>query len=466
MFTPSITISSVHALNSSKTIVGPNIDISTTAGRQNEVSVAINPENPSQVVAVAIDFSNPANSFTLEVIRGYFSSDGGATWGNTPLPVPPSMVNAEPQTILDEGVAWDTLGNVYCSYLAWLANPQSGHITASEVVVSKSSDGGRSWTATTFGFQPGEGPLTEKTMIAIDTNPASPFRDNVYVAYDLNLGITPKNPMTLLLSRSTDHGATFSSPVLPAGPTPSGVVSEPFDADPFVGPDGTLYVAWQDSQKGHVAVSSSTDGGLSFGPATTIGLSPTDVSGGDRPWVSIPAAGANGSGALVYPACGADLSTGPHRGTLYCSWMDKNPNSGTDIFVAHSTDHGQTWSQRVRVNDDPTNTANVHFNQWLSVDPTDGRVSLSWRDTRNDPAHLVTNMFYSSSTDGGLTFTPNIQITTAPTDQTTIDAPGYGDYEGIAAFGGVVHPVWDDFRPSVASLGSQIFTANITFKTS
>jgi len=41
--------------------------------------------------------------------------------------------------------------------------------------------------------------------------------------------------------------------------------------------------------------------------------------------------------------------------------------------------------------------ANDQFNQWPAVDPSDGSVNLSWNDTRNDPAHLSTDIFYARS---------------------------------------------------------------------
>jgi len=57
-------------------------------------------------------------------------------------------------------------------------------------------------------------------------------------------------------------------------------------------------------------------------------------------------------------------------------------------------------------------------------------------------------------------------VTTAATDETTQGADlgnQYGDYEGIAALGGVVHPVWTDRRASLpAALNEEVFTATIT----
>ena len=60
-----------------------------------------------------------------------------------------------------------------------------------------------------------------------------------------------------------------------------------------------------------------------------------------------------------------------------------------------------------------------------------------------------------------------MQVTTAPTNETCCGAQlydQYGDYEGIAAINGSVHPVWTDRRAAVASLDEEIFTTTITAK--
>ena len=147
--------------------------------------------------------------------------------------------------------------------------------------------------------------------------------------------------------------------------------------------------------------------------------------------------------------------------------MDATANSGTDIFVSRSVDGGSTWSAPLRVNDDTPGVANDQFNQWLAVDPTDGSVHMSWNDTRNDPTHVSTDVFYAVSTNGGRNFGSNIKVTTAPTNETIPEADiynQYGDYEGIAVFAGVAHPVWTDRRASVAALREEVFTATVKAK--
>jgi hypothetical protein len=181
-------------------------------------------------------------------------------------------------------------------------------------------------------------------------------------------------------------------------------------------------------------------------------------------------------GALVYPACGADRSSGSRRGTLYCSWMDGTPTNGTDIFVSTSSDGGQTWSSRVRVNDDPTGVVSDQFNQWLAVDPVTGAVDLSWSDPRNDPGDTKTDTYATTSSDGAVSFARNVKVTTVASDESAANPAAdagdqYGDYEGIAAYGGIARPIWTDGRFDAAvdpatghTLGEEVFTAAVTVK--
>jgi hypothetical protein len=291
-------------------------------------------------------------------------------------------------------------------------------------------------------------------MIAVDTNPGSPHLNSVYVAWD---NASPKNGKSsdndvVLVSSSTDHGVTFSAPVA-ASPSQGGPAAV-IGADPFVAPDGTLFVAWQDSINPAIRESSSNDGGATFGPAHLIANTLAVFQ------VNPPAQALRG--ALIYPACGADGSASFH-GRLYCSWTDATASNGMDVFVSNSTD-GINWAPAVRVNDDATGVANDQFNQWLAVDPSNGAVVLTWNDTRNDPARVSTDIFFAKSLDGGASFSANAQVTNAPTNESCCGADlgnQYGDYEGISAFNGTVRSIWTDRRAGVASipgLDEEVFT--------
>lgn len=424
---------------------GANVDMSNEATPQSETSIAINPRNSSQIVG-------GSNEIFCLPMRAYFSSQDGksGSWGAVDLPLPPPLSTNGMEFGSDPGVAWDTLGNVYYSYIVVFWNPHFHNVTGSETAVARSSDGGRTWTATFFNLNAGNGKFNDKPMITVDTNSSSPHFNTVYVAWDnasQRNGKSSANDV-ILVSRSTDHGASFSDPV-PASPN-SGGPAEVIGADPFVGPDGTLFVAWQDAFNPAIRVSASTDGGQSFGGANLIAGTLADFE-------TLPPAQAL-RGALIYPACAADGG-----GRLYCSWTDVNSAGFTTLFESRSDD-GATWSAPRALNDA---SANDQFNQWLAVDPKTGTVVLSWYDTRFDATRHATRVFTTETKDRGATFAPESAVATQPTDDTVAGADlgnQYGDYEGIAAFNGEIHPVWTDRRAGIAAvtgLDEEIFTATV-----
>jgi hypothetical protein len=431
--------------------VGSNVDVSNEDTPQSETSITVNPNNPSMLVG-------GSNEIVRLPMRGYFSSDGGKTWGAVDLPLPPPATTNGTDFGSDPGVAFDTHGNVYYSYIVVFFNRSFASIQGTEMAVAKSLDGGKTWPQVTFfNFNSGSGKFNDKPYIAVDTNPQSSFRDSVYVAWDnasLNAGKSSANN-ALLFARSTDGGLTFSSPTAVNALTgsPNAVIG----ADPFVGPNGEVYVSWHDVQNNSLMINSSFDGGVTFGQQQSIAQTVVAFDDG------IPAMASRR--ALLYPACDADRSSGANRGTLYCSWMDETASNGTDIFVSHSTDRGASWSTQVRVNDDPTGVRKDQFNQWLSVDPITGSINLSWNDARNDPADIKTDIYFSQSTNGGVSFIANVKVTTAMTDESANNpcanaGDQYGDYEGIVAYNSIIHPIWTDGRLD-CTLGEEIFTAAV-----
>ena len=426
--------------------VGANVDMSNEPGPQSETSIGIDPSGSSRLVG-------GSNEIFRLPMRGYFSSDGGSSWGAVDLPLPPPIARNGFDFGSDPGVAWDANGNVYYSYIVVFFSA-GGSINGTEMAVARSSDGGRSWTPTYFNLG-GPGQFNDKPMIAVDTNPQSPHFNTIYVAWDTTVkGKGAPSSSGVQFSRSSDGGRTFSTPVVVSDT--NGGQRFGIGADPFVGADGTVYVAWHDITNA-ILVRGSGDGGTTWGVISTV--APTRI-----PFAAaIPPQ--NTRGALVYPACGADRSTGPFRGRLDCSWMDDNGSGNTDIFLATSSDRGATWSAPLTVNDD--GSASFQFNQWLAVDPLSGAVDLSWNDSRNDPTNASTDIYFAQSTNGGASVSPNIKVTSAPTNETVAGADlgnQYGDYEGIDARGGVVHPIWTDRRASVATLDEEAFTAALTTK--
>jgi hypothetical protein len=282
--------------------VGANVDMSNEDTPQSETSITANPNNPKMLVG-------GSNEIVRLPMRGYFSSDGGNSWDAVDLPLPPPATTNGTDFGSDPGVAFDTRGNVYYSYIVVFFNRFFQSIQGTEMAVARSSDGGKTWPQVTFfDFNSGSGKFNDKPYLAVDTNPHSLFRDSVYVAWDnasFNAGKSSANN-ALLFARSTDGGQTFSSPLAVNNLTggPSSVIG----ADPFVGPNGEVYVAWHDVRNNVLLVNSSFDGGVTFGQSQII--APTVVAFDD----AIPAMASRR--ALLYPACDADRSAGANRGTL------------------------------------------------------------------------------------------------------------------------------------------------------
>jgi hypothetical protein len=104
--------------------------------------------------------------------------------------------------------------------------------------------------------------------------------------------------------------------------------------------------------------------------------------------------------------------------------------------LVRSTDYGETWSEPVRVNDDPP--GKHQFFTWMAVDPVTGGIYIVFYDRRAH-ADNQTDVFLAASFDGGSTF-ENVRISEKPfTPNPTVF---FGDYNNISVNGGVIRPIW------------------------
>jgi hypothetical protein len=447
-----------HCTGQASLAVGANVNVSNECGPQSETYVTVNPAQPSMLAA-------GSNEIFRLPMRGYFSSDGGATWGGVDLPLPKPKGNG-----LDFGsdpsLAFDTSGHVYYSYIVVYFGNGNG-INATAMGVARSGDGGATYPQfTLFSFEGGENHFNDKPMITVDTNPASPFRDNVYVAWDAAVGGSMGGGVRL--ARSTDGGATFTIVRVdnPSGP------GRAIGAVPFVGPNGELYVAWNDYSANTIGFNRSLDGGATWERPRTISRKRLAFD------IAIPAEATRG--ALVYPACDADRSAGAHRGRLYCSWMDLTASGNTDILASYSDDGGTTWSTAAPVTD---SLANVdRFNHWLSIDPVTGDVNVSFYDTRNDTtgARYMTDIYFTQLASGATSWlSPNVRVSSVSSNEHDCggvypcQAINYGnqqgDYAGLVSYGGTSHAIWTDSRDQLDALAGcrtglameEVYTATI-----
>lgn len=449
------------AAAASPVTVGPNVDVSSECGPQSETFITLNPSNAKVLTA-------GSNEIFRLPMRGYFSSDAGSSWGGVDLPLPPPLSGTHDTRFgSDPSLAFDTQGSVFYGYIVVFFGGGTG-INGTEVAVARSTDGGQTYPQVSFfSFQSGEDHFNDKPIITADTNSTSAFRDNVYIAWDAASGGSTAGGIRL--ARSSDHGLTFTSTRVdnPGGP------GRGIGAMPFVGPGGEVYVAWNDFKANTIAFNRSFDGGVTWAQQTVIAPKSVPFQ------ILVPAESFRG--ALIYPACDTDRSSGPHRGRLYCAWMDQSAGGVADISLSSSDDRGATWSAPRAVPDNLAFPVD-RFNQWLSVDPVTGDINLSFYDTRNDTtgSRFQTDVFFAHSTDGGATFlSPNLRVTTARSNEHDCNGlfpcPGidygnqYGDYEGLVSFSGVSHPVWTDSRRqlqpstgcSTSLLMEEVFTATL-----
>jgi hypothetical protein len=437
---------------------GSNVDVSNECFPQSEVYIAVN-QGRSRVLAAG------SNEIFRDPMRGYYSTDGGGSWGAVDLPLPGPLGGTNDSRFgSDPSLAFDSNGNAFYSYIVVFFGGGNG-VNGSEMAVARSGDGGKTYpNVSYFSFDSGSNHFNDKPMITADTNPGSPFKDNVYVAWDASAGGSTSGG--LRFARSSDSGANFTVTRAddPKGP------GKAIGAVPFVGPNGEVYLAWNDYAANTIAFNRSFDGGVTWDKQHVV--APKNLSFD----IAIPAEFSRG--ALEYPACDADRSSGPNRGRIYCSWMDLASSGNTQIYLASSDDQGSHWSTPRNIGDPLLNVD--RFNHWMSVDASTGEVNVVFYDTRNDTTgfRFMTDYYLARSGSGGTSFQPDIRVSNQSSNEHDCNgvfpcsAINYGnqqgDYAGVVAYGGTAHPIWVDSRRNTETSSSctrglmeEVFTSSV-----
>ena len=352
------------------------INQDTTTELQNESQVVVNPTDPSNLVAVWRDFRLGYRQV------GYgFTTDRGASWTNPGLFVDPHYVRDS-----DPALTVNADGDFFAMLLAYTGDTGQPN----GMLMYRSSDGGQTWEDRGFAINDVPGVFEDKEFIACDRT-SSFFGGRIYMVWARFWDAD------IYCVYTADDGDSWSSEVLVSDDSGNQFPT------PAVGPDGTLYVAWTDF--GDAILIDRSFGGNAFGEDGLV----TPV------YNAHPTLNGN-IGAPAHPAMDVDITGGTYNGRIYIAYMSREGGSSDyDIFIRHSDDHGFDWSDSRRINDDTFNNGRDQFLPWLTVDNT-GVISVVWLDRRHDPSNLRWHSYVSQSFDGGMTWSPNQQVSTAESD--------------------------------------------------
>jgi len=380
----------------------------------NECVIAVDPTDGNKMTIVWRQFNDVTSNFRQ---GGWgYTTDGGITW-TFPGVLENNVFRSDPVSKSDE------TGNFF--YLSLQSNVQQSFFCDD---LWRSTNGGQSWTLLS-GEQGGGG--GDKQWFTIDkTNgPGHGFQ------YQADDGINCSGG-GVEFQRSTNGGVTWQAPIsIPNSPV-YGSLDVDTNGNVFVGGEGNTFYCERSSN------AQFGDQTPTFDQSTAVNL------GGSLGFGGINPAGLDG---MLFLAI--DHSGGPTNNNIYMLASVVPPGrSTTDVMFARSTDGGLTFSAPHKVNDDPINPSKWHWFGTFSVAPN-GRLDAVWHDTRNAANNTDSQLFYSYSTDAGVSWSANVAVSTA-----------FNPFEGYpnqSKIGDYITIVSDDTGGNVAYAATFNFNPNL-----
>src|SRR5881397_3116084 len=333
----------------------------------NECTISVDPTNLNKMAIGWRQFNSVTSNFRQ---GGYgYTTDGGVHW-TFPGVLQNNVFRSDPVTNSDETGTF-----FYLSLLQTFCEN-----------MYRSTNGGQSWTELQPDGLAGGG---DKQWFTIDKS-GGPGHGFQYQSSD---GINCSGN-GVQFQRSTDGGITWQTPIIiPSGPT-DGTLDVHMNGNLFIGGEGNTFSCVRSS---NAQIGNQTP---SFDQVTQNINMGGDLSGG-----GINPAGLDGQLFLAI-----DRSGGPTNNNIYMLASVVPPGrSTTDVMFVRSTDGGVTFSAPHKINDDPFNPSKWHWFGTFSVAPN-GRLDAVWHDTRNAANNTDSQLFYSWSTDAGVTWAPNVAV--------------------------------------------------------
>jgi hypothetical protein len=413
-----------------------NVDVSQRHLNESEEAIAVNPTNPKNIVTVT-NVGHAEAGITAGMFEGV-SFDGGATWTRKLIGLGASDPLGD--ACCDPSLSFDQYGNLFMTYLYQVED---------QVPIALSTDGGLTFNV-----------IANISAADLPAKKAAGDSRGLFRFVDQPTIISGQNEVWVVFNAGgpmVATGAAVTGPGKVAAFTPIEVVPGSNSCtygDVAIGPGGQVMQACNLTESGQgggkVFVNVDPDGFGATGFGNRTFVTATHVGGFDF----IPAQPDRSVDAEVGLAW--DRTPGAHVGRVSMVYTAEHPNESdnTDVYVRHSDDDGATWSPAARVNDD--RGLNSQFLPKISLDPTSGDLAVAWYDSRNDLgaggsgdtdgiANDDAQVWGAFSTDGGASFTPNIQVSAGTSNsQDSGNGIDYGDYSGLSFYAGVAHPAWSD----------------------
>ncbi|MCW2606266.1 MAG: hypothetical protein JWO60_959 [Frankiales bacterium] len=363
-------------------------------------------------------FSDPSGVGTAALAAGEKARTDLVSGGDPVLVYGPSY---DPRTRTFSPRAYTAY---YASLAAYAPDQQPGQQVPELLTVSRSADDGATWTAPVVAAD-GHGTLfNDKESLWADRDPRSPFFGRLYLSWTQfrGNGAEPINVAT-----SADGGRTWSGPnqITPAynntqGGRQGSVVRS--------GPDGTVYVVWEDGVKGQAVqlLSVSRDGGRTFTRGTVIG----EVSD-----LADPIYGSNFRTNSFPTFAVSPKRRGDGSYDLVVAWTNKTSATTAELVVATASSKALAWSVTTLDN------TGYEFYPALDVAP-DGRVDLGWQAqgapkdaTTYGTGNVSVRAYYASRRPGGTAFGRPVALGTpsdpAASAQNNLARQFWGDYNTL-----------------------------------